>query len=457
MAEKEEKLRRQILDLVKDYYREVHKPAGEVPFVPGESFLGYAGRIFDEVDMQMLVDSSLDFYLTAGRFAKQFERAFAKKLGVKHSLLVNSGSSANLVAFNALTSPLVGERRVRPGDEVICVAASFPTTVNPAIQYGAIPVFLDVTVEDGTYNLDVSQLEEALSPRTRAVMVAHTLGNPFNLGAVLEFCQKNDLWLVEDNCDALGSLYDGQLTGTFGDIGTSSFYPAHHITMGEGGAVYMRKGMLKRAAESIRDWGRDCWCESGKDNTCGKRFCWQLGELPDGYDHKYTYSHFGYNLKVSDMQAAVGCSQLEKLDSFTEIRRRNWQLLRDGLADLEELFILPNATPRSEPSWFGFLLSVRDGVGFARNEITSFLEERKIQTRNLFAGNLLRQPVFDEMRATGTGYRVIGDLRNSDFIMTNSFWLGVYPGLSEEKIEYMVQSVRDFVDSSIRAPKTACL
>lgn len=456
---REEQLRKQILGLVAEYYNEVHRPKQQQVFEPGKSFLGYAGRVFDAEDMQNLVDSSLEFYLTAGRYAQQFETEFAKKLGVKYALLVNSGSSANLVAFSTLTSPLLGERRIRPGDEVITVAAGFPTTINPIIQNGAIPVFVDVLVQDGTYNIDVSRLEQALGPRTRAVMIAHTLGNPFNLRAVTEFCKNHNLFLVEDNCDALGSLYDGKLTGTFGDIATSSFYPAHHLTMGEGGAVYMRRGKLKRAAASIRDWGRDCWCEAGVDNTCGKRFCWQLGELPEGYDHKYTYSHFGYNLKVSDMQAAVGCAQLGKLDEFTRARRRNWQQLREGLSDLEELFILPNPTQHSEPSWFGFVLSVRADAGFSRNEITSYLEEHKIQTRNLFAGNVLRHPMFNEMRASGSGYRVSGDLRNSDFIMTNTFWLGVYPGLSEEKIAYMVDKVRDFVDSKSRSrgSKTANL
>ncbi len=445
-----QELRETILDLVREYHRVAHAPLQTVPFVPGETFLNYAGRIYDQEDLVSLVDSSLDFRLTADRYAKEFERRLAELLGVRHALAVNSGSSANLVAFNAITSSLLGERRFKPGDEMITVAAGFPTTVAPAVQFGAIPVFLDVDLDGGTYNIDVSQLEEALSPRTRAVMIAHTLGNPFNLGAVTKFCEAHNLWLIEDNCDALGATYDGKPTGSFGHLATSSFYPAHHITTGEGGAVYTSKPLLKRAAESFRDWGRDCWCEAGKDNTCGKRFGWSLGELPLGYDHKYIYRHLGFNLKLTDMQAAIGCRQLDKLASFVAARRRNWEVLRKGLADLEDYFILPNPTPRAEPSWFGFLLTVRENAGFSRNDITSFLEERKIQTRVLFAGNMLRHPMFDELRQTPGAIRVIGDLSRSDFIMNNSFWFGVYPGLSEEKILFILESVRSFVKGAAK-------
>ena len=427
------------------YYNSIHKPSQTETFVPGQSRIPYAGRVFDQNEMINLIDSSLDFWLTSGRYTEKFERAFAKKIGVKYCSVVNSGSSANLVAFMALTSPKLGERRICKGDEVISLAAGFPTTINPIIQYGAIPVFVDVTFP--TYNIDVSMLEEALSEKTKAVMIAHTLGNPFDLTAVKDFCVKNNLWLVEDNCDALGSLYQNQITGSFGDIATSSFYPPHHITMGEGGAVYTNNSRLKVAMDSFRDWGRDCYCPSGKDNTCKKRFKWQLGTLPEGYDHKYIYSHFGYNLKATDMQAAIGCAQLEKLDRFSEARRKNWQTLYEGLKDLEEYFILPEATIHSDPSWFGFILTLKDTQRFTRDDIVQFLESKCIQTRMLFAGNMIRHPAFDEMRAQKEGYRVVGKLNNTDTIMNYSFWVGVYPGMSEKMITFMIESIHEFFDN----------
>ncbi|MBI3928846.1 MAG: lipopolysaccharide biosynthesis protein RfbH [Armatimonadetes bacterium] len=446
MSSDPELLKSEIVRLVRRYYEVAHRlPREEAPFVPGETRIPYAGRVYDDQEMVNLVDAALEFWLTAGRFTREFERRLARLLKVRHACLVNSGSSANLVAFHTLTSPMLGDRRLRKGDEVITVAAGFPTTVAPMIQFGAIPVFLDVTVEDGTYNVDTSQLELAPSQKTRAVMLAHTLGNPFRLDRVVRFCADHGLWLIEDNCDALGSRYRGKLTGTFGDMGTSSFYPPHHLTMGEGGAVYTSSPILKRIIESIRDWGRDCWCDPGKDNTCGKRFGWKLGELPEGYDHKYIYSHFGYNLKATDMQAAIGCAQLDKLEGFTAARRRNWQLLRDGLDDLKDHFILPEPTPGSEPSWFGFVLTVRDGAPFGRNEATRFLEERNIQTRLLFAGNLLRQPAFDELRRAATGYRVVGDLENTDRIMNATFWVGVYPGMTEAMLGYIIETLHELV------------
>lgn len=440
---REAELRAKIKELTAEYYQLVHRPKQQAEFVPGQSNINYAGRVFDEREMTNLIDSSLDFWLTSGRFTDEFESKFAQTIGVKFALLVNSGSSANLVAFNALTSPLLKERRIQKGDEVITVAAGFPTTVTPALQFGAVPVFVDITVDDGTYNIDVSKLEQALSPRTKAVMVAHTLGNPFNLEEVSAFCKKHGLWLVEDNCDALGSLYNGKMTGTFGDIATSSFYPPHHLTMGEGGAVYTSNPLLKRAAESMRDWGRDCWCPSGKDNTCRKRFDWKLGELPQGYDHKYIYSHFGYNLKATDLQASIGIAQLDKLPAFTAARRRNFAYMREALNGLENKFVFPNATPNSEPSWFGFLLTVKDGAGFTRTELTKHLESRKIQTRMLFAGNLLRHPAFDSVRGTGA-YRVAGGLEQTDRVMNNTFWIGVYPGLTEPMLRYMTDQIREF-------------
>jgi CDP-6-deoxy-D-xylo-4-hexulose-3-dehydrase len=424
------------------HYKNVHYPRQKKPFSDGDR-LSYAGRVFDEREVLNLVDASLEFWLTTGRYSDQFEERFAKFLGVRKALLVNSGSSANLVAFMTLTSPRLKDRQIKRGDEVITVAAGFPTTVTPAIQYGAVPVFVDV--EPKTHNIDVSMLEAARTERTKAVMIAHALGNPFDLGAVKAFCDKYNLWLVEDNCDALGSEYfiDGswKFTGTIGDIGTSSFYPPHHMTMGEGGAVYMKSPVLAKIAASFRDWGRDCYCPAGVDNTCGKRFDWKLGELPEGYDHKYIYSHFGFNLKVTDMQAAVGCAQLDKITGFVEARRKNFDLLKDSLREVEDIFVLPEATANSKPSWFGFLLSLREPSAERRSKIVKGLEERGIQTRMLFAGNYTRHPVFDEIRGDESRYRVVGDLKNSDYIMSNAFWVGVYPGLTEQMLRHMAKTI----------------
>jgi len=428
MNSRSDALRGEIIELVGRYYAAAFP---ESAFVPGESPVRYAGRVFDADELTHLVEAALDFWLTTGRFADQFERDFARFFGLKHAILVNSGSSANLLALSCLTSPKLGERQLKPGDEVITVATGFPTTVNPIIQNQLVPVFLDVTIP--TYNMDVAQLEDAYCERTRAVMLAHTLGNPFNLGAVTDFVRRHNLWLIEDCCDAVGATYRGQKVGTFGDLATVSFYPAHHITMGEGGCVLTNQSLLKTLVESFRDWGRDCWCEPGKDNTCGKRYKWQLGDLPYGYDHKYIYSHIGYNLKLTDMQAAVGVAQLKKLPAFIEARRRNFQALYDALKDLEEFFILPEATPGSEPSWFGFPIAVRPEAPFTRNDVVDFLEKHKIATRLLFGGNLVRQPAYRDVR-----YRVMGDLENSDFVMNQVFWVGVYPGLSTEAIEFMV-------------------
>jgi CDP-6-deoxy-D-xylo-4-hexulose-3-dehydrase len=442
-------LRQMAFAVTRTFYEVVHEPRQKAKFEPGSSRVLYAGRVFDAEEMTNLVDSALDFWLTTGRYANEFETQFAKFLGVQKALLVNSGSSANLVAFSALTSPQLGERQIKKGDEVITVAAGFPTTVNPIIQYGAVPVFVDIDIQ--THNIDVSQLEEALSSRTKAVMLAHTLGNPFDLKTVSEFCFKHKLWLVEDNCDALGSRYllngEWRYTGTIGDIGTSSFYPPHHMTMGEGGAVYSNSPKLKKIAESFRDWGRDCWCPSGKDDTCGKRFQWQLGELPKGYDHKYVYSHFGYNLKVTDMQAAIGVAQLGKLPQFIEARRKNWQYLRDGLQSLEEFFILPEATPNSIPSWFGFILTLRENAPFTRAQLIAYLESQNIQTRMLFAGNFVRHPAFDQIR-NSSNYRIVRPLTNTDRAMHHSFWLGVYPGLTEENISFVTTKIMEFCTSS---------
>ena len=408
--------------------------------------MNYGGRYFDDAEMVNLVDSSLDFWLTAGPWAAKFEKAFAKWLGVRFCSLTNSGSSANLLAFSALTSPELGERRIKRGDEVITVACGFPTTVTPCIQYGAVPVFVDVTVPE--YNIDVTRLEDALSPKTKAVMIAHSLGNPFDLKSVRDFCYRHNLWLVEDNCDALGSTYeiDGEIrkTGTIGDIGTSSFYPPHHMTMGEGGAVYTDNPLLHRLVNSFRDWGRDCWCMGGVDNTCGCRFTKQFGELPVGYDHKYVYSHFGYNLKVTDMQAAIGCAQLGKLDDIVERRRHNFKVLREGLEGTPWL-ILPEPQKNSDPSWFGFLISVEPDAPFTRTDLSKYLEDHRIQTRNLFAGNLVKHPAFDQMRESGEGYRVVGDLKVTDFDMNGTLWIGVYPGMSDEMLHYMISTIREFV------------
>lgn len=437
-------LREDIRQKTIQYYKMVFEK--ERIFNAGDQ-INYAGRVFDEKELVNLVDSSLDFWLTAGRYADKFEKEFARFLGVKYSLLVNSGSSANLLAFMALTSPKLGERRIRRGDEVITVAAAFPTTVAPIIQYGAIPVFVDVTIPE--YNIDCNQLEDALTEKTKAVMIAHTLGNPFNLRYILDFCNRHNLWLIEDNCDSLGSRYfyngEWRYTGTFGDVAASSFYPPHHITMGEGGAVYTNNGQLKRLLASFRDWGRDCWCNPGRDNTCGKRFEQRYGDLPLGYDHKYVYSHFGYNLKVTDMQAAVGCAQLEKLPYFIEARKLNWKLLLDGMADLSDRFILPEITEGTDPSWFGFMLTVKEGAGFTRSMIVNHLESKNIQTRMLFAGNLLKHPCFDDMRMRCEGYRIAGKLDNTDMIMKNTFLVGVYPGMTSNMIEYILETIRKFV------------
>lgn len=440
MTKKE--LHDQILELVKKYCDTYHNQ--ETQFKPGDR-IPYASRVYDHDEMMNLVDSALEFWLTAGRYTAQFEREFAKYLDVKFCSLVNSGSSANLCAFMALTSPLLGNRAIRRGDEVITVAAGFPTTVAPAIQYGAIPVFIDITIPQ--YDIDVSRLEEAFSTKTKAVMVAHTLGNPFDLAAVKAFCDKHKLWLVEDNCDALGSRYtiDGKekFTGTIGDIGTSSFYPPHHMTMGEGGAVYTNNPVLNKIIRSFRDWGRDCICPPGRDNFCGHRFDRQYGELPLGYDHKYVYSHFGYNLKATDMQAAVGCAQLKKFPSFVERRRHNFERMRAALEDVQDKFILPVPCPHSKPSWFGFLLTCKEGVD--KVAVTRFVEAHGVQTRALFAGNLIKHPCFDEMRASGKGYRVVGELTNTDRIMRDTFWIGLYPGMTDEKIDYIAKVIKDSV------------
>ena len=445
MARKEE-LKAQILKLTREYYKEVHGQPKE--FVPGKTFVHYGGRFFNDEEMVNLVDSSLDFWLTQGPWTHKFERRLADWLGVKFCAVTNSGSSANLLAFYTLTSHKLGDRRIKKGDEVITVAAGFPTTVTPIIQFGAIPVFVDVALPG--FDIDVNQLEAAYSPKTKAVMMAHSLGNPFNLKEVLAFCEKHNLWLIEDNCDALGSEYtiDGvtKKTGTWGHIGTSSFYPPHHMTMGEGGAVYTNDPELNKITLSFRDWGRDCWCASGVDNTCRMRFTGLFGELPQGYDHKYVYSHFGFNLKITDMQAAVGCAQLDKLDQIVAARRANYQMLYDGLKDVPGL-ILPVAEANSNPSWFGFLIAVKEDAGFTRNELTGYLEQNKIQTRNLFAGNLTKHPCFDEMRQTGEGYRIVGELKNTDFVMTNGFWIGVFPGMTKEMNQWMIKCIKDFCTS----------
>lgn len=439
-----EGLRAQILDLVEEYARVAHAPKS---FDAGESHVAVSGKVYGASDLRALVDASLDFWLTTGRYNQAFERRLAHVLGVRHVLTANSGSSSNLLATSALTSPLLGKEALQPGDEVITVAAGFPTTVNPTLINGLVPVFVDIKIP--TYNIDTSLAEEAISPRTRAIMVAHTLGNPFDLDEITRIAQKHDLWLVEDCCDALGSKYDGRLVGTFGDIGTLSFYPAHHITMGEGGAVFTNNAVLRRALVSIRDWGRDCWCEPGMDNTCKKRFGWNLGTLPSGYDHKYTYSHLGYNLKITDMQAAVGLAQLERLPGFIESRRRNFRRLHEGLADLQEFLVLPEATPRSEPSWFGFLITVRKQAPFTRNQLTQPMNLRGVATRNLFAGNLVRQPYMMHQR-----YRIVGGLDNTDRVMNQTFWVGVYPGLSDEHIDYAIEIIHDIVRGLLSSRST---
>ncbi|GAL92643.1 lipopolysaccharide biosynthesis protein RfbH [Microcystis aeruginosa] len=430
----EAELREQVFQAVQEYYKHKFQPRA---FVAGQTYIPASGKVFDEQELVKLVDSSLDFWLTTGRYAAEFEERFAQWMGVKHCLLVNSGSSANLVALSALTSPKLGEKQLKPGDEVITVAAGFPTTVNPIFQNQLIPVFLDVKLPG--YDLDIEQLESALSEKTKAIMIAHTLGNPFNLEAVMAFAEKHDLWVVEDNCDAVGSLYKGQKTGTFGHLATVSFYPAHHMTMGEGGAVLTSDTRLKKIVESFRDWGRDCWCPPGVDNTCNKRFGWQLGDLPFGYDHKYTYSHVGYNLKMTDMQAAVGVAQLDKLPGFIKKRLENFDFLHQKLQELQDVLILPEASPDSEPSWFGFPIFVNENAPFSRNDLVKHLEEKRIGTRLLFGGNLLRQPLYQ-----GLNYRVIGDLSNADKIMSSVFWLGIYPGLTEEMLTYVAETLTAF-------------
>lgn len=435
----EAEAREEIKALVAEYYHSFKEQ--KKPFEPGDR-VSYASRVFDEKEMLSLTDATLDFWLTTGRFADEFEKKFAEWIGVKHAYLVNSGSSANLLAFMTLTAPELGERQIKRGDEIITVACGFPTTVTPALQYGAVPVFVDVTVPQ--YNIDVRRLEEALSEKTKAVMIAHTLGNPFDLSAVKAFCEKHSLWLVEDNCDALGSRYtingETKFTGTWGDIGTSSFYPPHHMTMGEGGAVYTNNAQLSKLILSFRDWGRDCICPSGQDNFCKRRFLGQYGELPKGYDHKYTYSHFGYNLKVTDMQAAIGVEQLKKFPSFIERRKENWAFLREQLSSLTDDLILPEPAENADPSWFGFLISVKKDSSVKRNALTAYLEERNIQTRLLFSGNLIKHPCFNQIRNTDA-YRVVGDLTETDYIMEHTFWIGVYPGMTKEMLSYMAEQI----------------
>jgi len=437
MVDEKDNDKKKILDLVKDYYQKYHK---EKDYKIGDR-IRYASRVYDENEMVNLVDSSLEFWLTSGRYTKEFEEKFSKKFNVKYCSLVNSGSSANLLAFMALTSPLLKERAIKRGDEVITVAAGFPTTVSPIMQFGAVPVFIDITIPE--YNIDCSMIENALSKKTKAVMIAHTLGNPFDLSKIVDFCKKNNLWLIEDNCDALGSKYhiggEWKYTGTIGDIGTSSFYPPHHITMGEGGAVYTDNPLLNKIVRSFRDWGRECSCPPGTDNLCGHRFDGKFGELPVGYDHKYVYSHFGYNLKATDMQAAIGVAQLDKIDDFTKKRIENFEKLYNGLKNCKDKFILPEAEKNSIPSPFGFLITCKDGID--RNDLVKYLDQCGIQTRNLFAGNIIKHPCFDEIRGDYTKYRVVGNLENTEIVMNNSFWIGVYPGMTEEMIDYMVDKI----------------
>ena len=436
-------LRRRMAGLIDEYFAAAF-PAQE--FQPGITPVPVSGRVFDADELRHLLEATLDFWLTTGRFAAEFERGFAQFIGVRSATLVNSGSSANLLALSCLTSEKLGERQLKPGDEIVMVAAAFPTTANPAIQHGLVPVFVDVQIP--TYNIDGSQLEAAVSSRTKAVMIAHTLGNPFDLDAVGDFCRRHNLWLIEDACDAVGATYRGKKIGSFGDLATTSFYPAHHITMGEGGCVLTDRPVLKTLLESFRDWGRDCWCEPGKDNTCGKRFDWQLGTLPHGYDHKYTYSHIGYNLKATDLQASVGVAQLKKLPRFIGTRRANFRRLYEGLSDLQDSLLLPEATPHSEPSWFGFPLAIKPEAPFTRDEFVRHLESCKIGTRLLFAGNLLRQPAYAKI-----AHRVVGSLANTDFVMARLLWIGVYPGLSAPMLDYMLETIHDFCRKRSHAPR----
>lgn len=432
---KAEKIKGQIFDLVKEYHQEKF---GHEKFTPGTSSVPVSGKVFDHNELNFIVDSALDGWFTTGRFNKDFEKRLAKFIGINNAITVNSGSSANLVAFSALTAPELGERAIKAGDEVITVAASFPTTINPMLMYGVIPVFLDVDIP--TYNIDVTRLEEAITSKTKAIMIAHTLGNPFNLGEITRVAKKYNLWLVEDCCDALGATYEGKHVGTFGDIGTLSFYPAHHITMGEGGAVFTKTQKLKKIIESYRDWGRDCYCDSGKDNTCMKRFGWQLGELPFGYDHKYIYSHLGYNLKITDMQAALGLAQLDKLPDFVSTRKKNFDALKKGLTKFQDKLILPEATPGSDPSWFGFLITIRKDAGITRNQLVEKLTAAKIGTRLLFAGDLRKQPYFKEIN-----YRTVGELKNTEIVLNDTFWIGVTPMINDDMIQYMVKTFEDIL------------
>jgi CDP-6-deoxy-D-xylo-4-hexulose-3-dehydrase len=427
-------IKSKILELVKEYCEQEHS---KKKFIPGESVVPVSGKVYDYTDMSNLVEASLDFWLTTGRFNREFEKSLAKFIGVQHALTCNSGSSANLLAVTALTSYLLKDRALKPGDEVITCATGFPTTINPILNNNLVPVFLDVDIP--TYNMDTSKLEEAISEKTKAIIIAHTLGNPFDLEKIKQVADKHNLFLIEDSCDALGAEYNGKKVGTFGDIGTLSFYPAHHITMGEGGAVYTNRSVIKRALESFRDWGRDCYCEPGQDNTCKKRFCQQLGDLPYGYDHKYTYSHIGYNLKITDMQAAVGVAQLKHLEGFIAKRQENFDILYYGLKQLEEYLILPQASKNAKPSWFGFPITVRENAPFTRNELVQFLDEKKIGTRLLFGGNLLKQPYMKNVN-----YRVVGDLTNSNKVMNNTFWIGVFPGLGKEELSYVIEAFVKF-------------
>ena len=444
-----EQIKDEIHKLVEEYYKENHDQNQE--YKKGDK-INYSGRVYDQNEMINLVDAALEFWLTAGHYVNEFEVSLADFVGTKYCSLVNSGSSANLCAFMALTSPQLGDRQIKKGDEVIAVAAAFPTTVSPIVQYGAIPVFIDVTIPQ--YNIDVTKLEEARTEKTKAVFLAHTLGNPFDLQYIRDFCDKYNLWLIEDNCDALGSEYfingEWKKTGTIGDLSTYSFYPPHHITLGEGGAVCTNNTKLYRLVNSFRDWGRDCWCASGVDDTCKHRYTQQFGELPYGYDHKYVYSHFGYNLKATDMQAAVGCAQLKKLPVFVEQRKKNWKYLREKLDVLSDKIIMPEPVENSNPSWFGYLMTVKEDAGFTRDELVQYLEDHNIQTRLLFSGNIIKHPCFDEMRKTQTGYRVVGDLDNTDFIMNNSFWIGVYPGMNNDKLDYMIEEIIKFINKPIQ-------
>jgi CDP-6-deoxy-D-xylo-4-hexulose-3-dehydrase len=433
--DQQQEIRQKIAALVDEYAQLKYTPQS---FKPGETVIPPSGKVLDSAELKSMVEASLDGWLTTGRFNDAFEKKLRDFLGVKFLITTNSGSSANLLAFSALTSPKLKERAIKPGDEVIGVAAGFPTTVNPILQFGAIPVFVDVDI--ATHNIDVTKIEAAISPKTKAIMLAHSLGNPFNLKFILEICKKHNLWLIEDNCDSLGSRYNGQLTGTFGDIGTLSFYPAHHITMGEGGAVFTNNAELKMIIESFRDWGRDCYCQPGKDNTCGKRFCWKLGDLPEGYDHKYTYAHAGYNLKITDMQAACGLAQMDKLESFIQARKDNFKYLYDRLQSCQDFLILPEATQNSEPSWFGFLMTIKPEANIRRVDLLSYLDQEKIGTRLLFAGNLTRQPYMQ-----GRNYRVSGDLTHTDKVMNDSFWVGVYPGLTEEMLDFTATKIESFL------------